>query len=196
MKSVYIKRVALRVFTSCILIVFVASASMVTLATSSKPVGELLVTGTKSSDGASVTVNGEPADSGRTIFSASTISTPETSGAMINLGKAGKIEMAPSSTFVLNADGNAISGSLSAGSLTVLSAAQGVSVRTQTGDVVVLNAGETASATSGSSSKKAKPGPGGLDWGVWAAIIGGAVAAVIIIVAVTGDDNKVTSPVR
>ena len=197
MKSVHIKRFALKVFTSCVLIVFVASGSMVTLAASNKPVGELLVTGGVSTDGAAVTINGEPAKSGRTIFSSSTISTSDTSSAVINLGKAGKIQLDPGSTFILNADGNAISGDLSAGSLTVLSAAQSVGVKTLTGDLVTLNAGETANATSGSSSKKAQKGPGGLDWWVWAAIVGGAVAAIIIVVAVSGDDeNRVTSPTR
>lgn len=196
MKSVQIKHLAHRVLTSCVLVVFVAACSMVTLATSNKPVGELLVTGSKSTDGTSVTVNGEPAKSGRTIFSASTITTPENSGAMINLGKAGKLQLAPNTTFVLNAEAEVVSGNLAAGSVTVLSSAQSVGVRTLTGDVVSLNAGETATATSGTSAKKAQTGPGGVNWWVWGAIIAGAAAAVIILVVVSDDDDSVTSPVR
>lgn len=195
MKSLYIKPLALKAFTAGILAVFIVSCSMVTLAASTKPVGELLVTGSVPADGASVTVNGEAAKSGRTIFSSSTIKTPESMGAMINLGKAGKLELAPGTTFILAADGNAISGDLTAGSITVLSALQSVGVKTLTGDVVSLNAGETATATVGSSTKKAQKGPGGMDWWIWAAIIGGA-AAVIIIAVVATDDNTVTSPVR
>lgn len=196
MKSIYIKRMALKAFTSCILVIFIASCSMVTLATSNKPVGELLVTGSQLTDAASVTVNGESAKTGRTIFSSSTISTPENMGAMINLGKAGKLELAPNTTFVLTADGNAISGDLTAGSVTVLSAFQSVGVKTLTGEIVSLNAGETATAASGSSTKRAQKGPGGLDWWVWAAIVGGAAAAIIIAVVATNNDSTVTSPVR
>ena len=193
MKSLHIERFAFKTATIGVLFAFIVSGSLVTLAASSKPVGEILVTGTRT-DGASVTVNGERADSGRTIFSSSTISTPEGTSAVINLGKVGKIQLAPGSTFVLDVDGNAAKGNLTVGSLTVLNAANPVAVKTMTGDVVDLASGETATATSGSSSKKIKPGPGGLDWWIWAAIVGGAAAAVIII-ATRGDD-KVTSPVR
>lgn len=193
MKSLNIKRLAFEAATLGVLIAFIVSGSLVTLAASSKPVGEILVTGAKV-DGASVTVNGEPADSGRTIFSSSTISTPEGTSAVINLGKAGKLQLAPGSTFVIDVDGNAVKGDLTAGSLTVLSSTNAVGVKTLTGDVVTLASGETASATSGSSSKKAKQGPGGLDWWVWAAIIGGAAAVAVIIA--TRDDNNNTSPTR
>ena len=193
MKSLHIERFAFKTATIGVLFAFIVSGSLVTLAASSKPVGEILVTGTRI-DGASVTVNGERADSGRTIFSSSTISTPEGTSAVINLGKVGKIQLAPGSTFVLDVDGNAAKGNLTVGSLTVLNAANPVAVKTMTGDVVDLASGETATATSGSSSKKIKPGPGGLDWWIWAAIVGGAAAAVIIIA--TRGDNKVTSPVR
>ena len=193
MKSLFIERLAFKTATVGVLFAFIVSGSLVTLAASTKPVGEIMVTGAKV-DGASVTVNGEPADTGRTIFSSSTISTPEGSSALINLGKAGRIQLAPGSTFVIDVEDNAVKGNLTAGSLTVLNSAQPVGVKTLTGDVVTLSTGETASASSGSSSKKAKPGPGGLDWWVWAAIIGGATAAVIIFA--TRDDNNTTSPVR
>lgn len=193
MKSLFIERLAFKAATVGVIFAFIVSGSLVTLAASTKPVGEIMVTGAKV-DGASVTVNGEPADTGRTIFSSSTISTPEGSSALINLGKAGRIQLAPGSTFVIDVEDNAVKGNLTAGSLTVLNSAQPVGVKTLTGDVVTLSSGETASASSGSSSKKAKPGPGGLDWWVWAAIIGGATAAVIIFA--TRDDNNTTSPVR
>ena len=41
-----------------------------------------------------------------------------------------------------------------------------------------------------------EPGPAGLDWWVWAAIVGGAVT-IIIIAANSGNNNtSVASPVR
>ncbi len=196
MKFINIERLAQKALTSCVLVVLVTACSMINLASSNKPIGELVVTGSKSTDGSSVTVNGEPAKSGRTIFTSSTITTPEHSGAMINLGKAGKIQLSPGSTFIISVDGNAVSGDITAGSVTVLSGAQSVGVRTLTGDVVTLNVGETANAASGSSTKKAQTGPGGLDWWIWAAIVGGAAAAIIIAVAVSDDDDDRVSPVR
>jgi hypothetical protein len=195
MKSLHIKRLAFEAMTLGVLFAFVLSGSLVTLAGTNKPVGEILVTGVKA-DGDSVTVNGEPAKSGRTIFSSSTITTPEGANAIVNLGKAGKIQLAPGSTFILDVDGNSVKGDLTAGSLTVLSAAQNVGVKTLTGDVLSLAAGETASATSAVASKKAKAGPGGLDWWVWAAIVGGAAAAVVLVVVLTDEEDVVTSPVR
>ena len=173
MKNINFKRLGRQTLTSILLMVVIATYSMVTLAASSKPVGELVVTGTVT-DSAPVSVNGEPAKSGRTVFSPSTIVTPETTGAIVNLGKAGKIELGPNTTFALTSDSNTVGGSLTAGNITVLSAANGVNITNLSGELVKLNAGETASANSGTTSKKAKPGPGGLDWAYWAAIIGGA----------------------
>ena len=89
----------------------------------------------------------------------------------------------------------AVSGDLTSGSVTVLSSLQSVGVKTLAGEIVNLSAGETATATSTSSTKAAKPGPGGLDWWVWGAIITGAIV-VVIVVATSGDDNPSPSPVR
>lgn len=163
---------------------------MFTLAASNKPIGELIVTG-GNSDGATVTVNGEPAKSGRTVFASSTITTPEGTSAVINMGKAGKIELSPNTTFSMDGDAQ---GNLTSGNVTLLTASQGVNVKTLAGGMVTLNAGETANANSSTSAKAAKPGPGGLDWWYWAAIIGGATAVIIIIA--TRDDDNPTSPVR
>ncbi len=194
MKFINIKRFALKAFTIGVLSTIIVTGSMVTLASSNRPVGELLVNGNQVVENGVVTVNGEAAKSGRTIFSSSTITTPETSSATLNLGKAGKLQLAPGTTFVVNVAGNTVSGDLRTGSVTVLNALQSVGVSTLGGETVILNSGETASATSTSASKAAKPGPGGLDWAIWAAIIGGAAAAIIIAVVVSDDD--VVSPVR
>ena len=175
--------------------VLVVAFSMVNLANAGNAVGELTVIKSGSAGETSpVTVNGEIAKSGRTVFSSSTISTPSGTEAIINFGKAGRIQIEPDSAFTIATDGNSLSGDLTRGKLTVLSAANGVAVRTVSGETVKVNAGESTSATSSNATKKAAPGPGGLDWWVWAAIIGGGVTAVVLI-ATHGDDD-VASPVR
>ncbi len=171
---------------------------MVTLAGPVKPIGEVLVSG-NTTESSTVTVNGEPAKSGRTVFAASTISTPDTSGATINLGKTGKLQLAPNSTFVINTDGDAISGDLTAGSITVLNSLQSVGVKTLSGEIVSLSAGESATATSTSASKMAQTTSSNNNWTIWALIIGGAIVAVTIAVVAADDgddDNRVVSPVR
>ena len=171
--------------------------SMVAMASAGNAAGELTVIGGSSTGETSfVTVNGEAAKSGRTVFSSSTISTPEGMGAIINFGKAGKIQLAPNTVFTVSADGKSISGDLSAGSLTVLNAAQSVPVTISTGEIVNVNAGETASANSGNASKKPTPRIAGINAWVFAAIVGGVIAAVIIATTAGNNDNTVISPVR
>ena len=194
MKIMSFSRFGKRALSFALLLTLFTAYSMVTLATSTKPVGELIVSGGKS-DGVAVTVNGEPATSGRTIFASSTIVTPDGVTAVLNMGKAGKIELSPNTTFVIDGDGNVVGGSLTAGNVTVINSASPIGVKTLSGDTVTLNTGETAAASSTAPAKRAKPGPGGIDWWVWGAIIGGA-AATIIIIAVANDDDNPTSPIR
>lgn len=170
-----------KALTMCLTAALIATYSMVTLAADGRASGEIVVTGLNE---AVVTVNGEVVKSGRTIFSSSTISTQEGAGATINLGKTGRIEIAPNSTFVLTFDNSAISGNLTAGSISVLSAAKGVNVTTSTGQVT-LNAGESVSAASGASSK-APATASGNDWWMYALIFGGAVAGIVMA---TSQDN-------
>ncbi len=87
-----------------------AASSLTTLAAPGKTImGELTV------NGADVTVNGETANTGRTIFSSNTIATPANSGAIVNLGALGQIELAPNSSINLTFDENGISGTLTSG---------------------------------------------------------------------------------
>lgn len=195
MKFKDFKRSASQAVTSVVLFAFIVSGSLVTLA-SSKPVGEILVSGSSVAEGKTVTVNGEPAKTGRTIFASSVIATPAGMTAVVNLGKAGKIQLAPESSFTLSSAEGSIAGDLTAGSLTVLSSPSAASIKTSAGDVVPVSSGEVVSAASRTASKKAQTGPGGLDWWVWAAIVGGAVTAVVLIVTLNDDDTTVTSPVR
>ena len=186
--------------------VLVATFSMVSLAGSVKPVGELLVSGS------SVTVNGELAESGRTIFASSTIVTPEGSRAVLNLGKAGKLELAPGTTFTVNADGEIVTGDLAAGKVTLASSEGTVGVKTSAG-VIDLNAGQTVAAgqqttddyidkTTGKcidadNDGKLECDDDGLPAWAWFAIAGGIAAAVVVALVVSGDDDdNVVSPVR
>lgn len=173
-----------KALTMCSMVAILATYSMAALASNGKPAGEILVTGNNSAgDAAAVTVNGEPVKSGRTIFSSSTISTPDGAGAIVNLAKAGRIELAPNTTFALTFDDKSISGDLTAGSITVLSAGQSVGVKTLSGDVVQLNAGDTATANAAGASQTTAPqtsvhnhsglGP----W--WIAIFAGSAAVLI-----------------
>ncbi len=187
--------------TSCLMVAMIATYSMVALASGGKTAGEIVVTGDNSNGTAFVTVNGESVKSGRSVFSSSTISTPEGSGAIVNLGKVGRIELAPGTTFTLSFDDNAMSGDLAAGRITVLSAAQSVGVKTMTGNVV-LNAGESATAGSATATKKDDDdNDKGNAWIIYALIFGGAAAGIIIAAATSNDVSLGTgtttiSPVR
>jgi hypothetical protein len=175
-----------KAFTMCLMVVLVATYSMVAFANDGKISGEIVVKGNSGAETAAVTVNGESVKSGRTIFSSSTVSTPEGSGAIINLGKAGRIELAPGTTFVLSFDDAAISGNLSAGSITVLNAARSVGVTTLSGEVLQLNAGDTAAANASTASSAAATS-GSNNWWVYALIFGGAVAGIVLA---TQDSNE------
>ncbi len=102
-----------KALSMCLVVATIATYSMVALAGSERVAGELLITG-KNSNGESpyVKVNGEAAQNGRSIFSSSIIATPENADAVINLGKLGKIELAPNSTMTLTFDENGINGDL------------------------------------------------------------------------------------
>lgn len=172
----------------CLMVAIYASYSMVTLAGTDKVAGELLISGKNPS----VRVNGETAQSGRSIFSASTISTPANTSAIINLGKIGKIELAPNTTANISFTDKGINGDLMSGKITVLGAAEAVNIKTTEGKTVKLSAGE--SVTVGAAQQQDDDDDdddkvGGVAWWVWAAIFGGAVGATVI--AATSDNNRV-----
>jgi hypothetical protein len=114
--------------------------------------------------------------------------------AILDLGKAGKIELAPNTTYSLNSDGS-LNGDLTAGSAKVLNSANTVGIKTLTGEVVSLNAGDIVTANS-SAAKKQTGGSSDVDWWAWALIFGGA-AVILLLFALDGDeDGTQTSPVR
>lgn len=156
----------------------VLTFSMVSLANAGNAAGELTVIGTPSAgDTSVVTVNGEAAKSGRTVFSSSTITTPGDMEAIVSFGKAGKLQFAPGTTFTVSTDGTTISGDIAAGNVTVLSSSQSVAVKNLAGETLKVNAGETASANSAAPAAKKKIG--GLQVWELVAIIGAGAAVAI-----------------
>ncbi len=205
MKNMDFIRLGKRALSLSLLLTMISATSMFALAASTKPIGELIVTG-GNSDGASVTVNGEPAKSGRTVFASSTITTPDGVTVVLNMGKAGKIELAPNTTFSIDGDASVAQGNLTAGKVTVLHAPQGVNVKNLTGETVTLISGEGVDAESSKRSQQTTPKPGTVVLpiigavSIWALVVAGgfAVLATGIIVADQNDDNRGNSisPIR
>jgi hypothetical protein len=191
-----------RALSAGLMVALFATYSMVALAGSDRMAGELTVTGNgMNGDAPSVTVNGEAARSGRSIFSSSVIATPSNAGAVVNLGKNGIIELAPNTTLTVSFDDKSVSGDLTAGKITVLGTSTGVNVKTSTGQMVKLSAGESVNAA-GKKDDDDDAHAGGAAWWVWAVIFGGAAAGILI--AAVNADNRVAlggtattiSPVR
>lgn len=171
-----------KALSMCLVAVTIAAYSMVTLATTEKIAGELLVNGrAHGGQSASVKINDETAQSGRSIFSGSTIVTPDAASAVISLGKAGKIELAPNSVASLSFNEKTVTGNLTAGRLTVLNASESVVVTTANGKTVTLNAGDSADAAAQTQTKDDDDNGffGGHGALIAALIIGGAAAAII-----------------
>lgn len=110
-----------------------ATSSMLALAAPGKAgMGELIVSG-----GSAVTINGEAANTGRTVFSSNTIATTADAGATVNLGKLGQIELAPNSSLNLTFNETSISGALLNGRVKVSGANDiAANIHTKTGFVI------------------------------------------------------------
>jgi len=193
-----------RALSMCLMVAVYTTYSMVALAGTGRIAGELTVSGNgMNGETPSVTVNGETAKSGRSIFSSSIIATPENASAVINLGKNGVIELAPNTTFAVSFDEKSVSGDLTTGKLTVLGSSSGVNVKTVTGQVIKVAAGESVNAAGkAQDDDDDDDDDGGAAWWVWALVFGGAAAGVLI--AAVNADNRVSlggtattiSPVR
>jgi hypothetical protein len=181
------KQLVRKILTSCLAIAIFASYSMVGLAASDKIVGELSVS-EKNVRGeiAAVTVNGEAAQSGRSIFSSSTIVTSADASAIVSVAKIGKIELAPETTIFVSFDEKGFSSDLIAGKITALGVSENVSVKTPEGKIIKLSAGE--SAVAGQTQTQTQTNNGGGAWIWYALIIGGAAAAIAL--AATSDSNS------
>lgn len=177
-----------KTLSMCLAVAITATYSMVALAGSGKIVGELTISG-KSIQGENptVTVNGENAQSGRSIFSSSTVVTSPNASAIINVAKVGKVELAPDTKVIVSFDEKGLTGNLLTGKVTVLGANENISVTTPDGKVANLNAGE--SAVAGKAQDDDDDNDGGGAWIWYALVFGGAAAALII--AARGDNNRV-----
>ncbi len=176
-----------KALSTCAAVAVIATSSMLTLANSEKAVGELLISGSQHSEESSlVTVNGETAQNGRSIFSSSNIITSAKTGAIIDLGKAGKIELASDTNLALTFDDNKINGNLLAGRVTVLNASNKVNISMIDGSSTELSAGESAATTKAQDDDTSSGGNGALF--VFLAVLGGAVAGIVI--AATSDNNR------
>jgi hypothetical protein len=114
--------------------------SMVVLASpaAKAPSGELSIAG-------QVTVNGESAVSGGTVFTDSLITTAEKSNATVNLSKLGRVELAASSNLKLSFTEKSIMGLLESGTVHVWTVA-GTSVNFTTKDGIVVVDGTQATS--------------------------------------------------
>ena len=190
--------------------------ALITLAGTSA--GELTVTGQMpTNEKPYVMVNGDRAFSGRSFFSDGTIATTETTSATINLGKAGRIDVGPASVLTLSFSGEAISGTLTSGKVSV-SNGDGVAVKINTPNDVITNEENAASVFSvvvgpDSSNVSAESGAVRYNNGksvatrqddddddskyIWVPLVvfGGAAAAILFI-ALSDDDDEVVSPIR
>jgi hypothetical protein len=118
--------------------VFITSSMVSLAAPGNQPMAELTVSGASiNGEAPTVSINGERAFSGRSVQSSTTVTTPATSSATINLGKLGRIELAPNSSLNLNFDEKGFSGNLLAGRVKVAGATDAeASIQTKDSTVV------------------------------------------------------------
>jgi hypothetical protein len=171
----------------CLTVTVFVTYSMAAAGGSGKLAGEILISGTSASGSTpSAIVNGETVKSGRTIFSTSTVSTPEGVTATLKLGKAGIIELSPNTSVLVSFDEENVAGTINEGVVKVLSAQNGIAMTIPGGETLTLLAGETASAAG--RAQVDDDNDGGAAWWGWALIFGGAAAGIIW--AATRDSNK------
>ena len=102
--------------------------------------GELLVSGNN------VTVNGEAATNGRTIVVPSSIVTGAGSYATLNFTNVGRLQLSPGTTFSIDGSAAGLRGSLSGGSVTIVSSTGPVIITTICGKIVSARSGDLVSA--------------------------------------------------
>jgi hypothetical protein len=178
-----------KALSMCLCVAILATYSMVALAGPGKAAGELAVSG-KNVNGEApfVFVNGEVARSGRSVFSGSTITTSDSTNAVLNLSKLGKIELAPNTVLNLTFDEKGIFGDLTSGSVSVLGAAENVNIKTLDGKTVQLSAGQSVAAAGRQDDDD--DDDGGAAWWVWGGIFGGA-AVVLLWTALSDNDIEI-----
>jgi hypothetical protein len=184
---------------------------------------EILVSGT-GEDGAKpfLKLNGEPVLSGRTFFSYSTLETPQSVSADVNLPGLGRVSLSPGTMLSLGFSENSITGKLHAGKIRVFSTA-GTTVNIETPDNRLVNDSTvpgtfTLDMTSGVSKAISESGAAFLNNGepagqvqtapatasilVPSLILAGAVGTAVVVVLLdrSSDEDRaedaILSPVR
>lgn len=117
---------------------FYSLVTTTTLAQTTKVAGDLSVTG-------QVTLNGAAAISGATVFSDSRVKTGQKGGAIVNLGKLGRIDLGPETEMTLSFSESTIGGNLLSGRA-VVSAPTGVGISVTTSDGTAVADGKQATA--------------------------------------------------
>jgi hypothetical protein len=183
-----------KALSACVLITVFTATSMVALAGPGRVAAELTVSG-KALNGEApvVLVNGEPSRNGRSIFSSSTIETPEETTAALNIGRTGRLELDPKTTVNVIFDDKTVNAELTAGKLTVVGSLGTVKVRTNDGKITTLQAGDSITASGQAAAKRQT---GSDNWWIWVVVAGGVAAAVLIAVAASNNDDNVVSPNR
>ena len=191
-----------KALSMCLSVAVLATYSMVALAGPGKAAGELTVSG-KNVNGEApfVLVNGEAARSGRSVFSGSTITTSDSTGAVMNMGRLGQLQLGPATALTLTFDEKGIFGDLTAGSVSVLGAADNITVRTLDGKLIQLAAGESVAASGKKQDDDDDDDDDGAAWWIWAAVFGGAAAGLLYTALSDGEANiggngTVISPTR
>lgn len=143
-----------------------------------------------------VVVNGSPVLSGTTILSGAQLQTPATAGATVNLGAAGKLDIAPQSNLTLFFDQNSVTVNIMSGDA-LLMTGEGVKGSLTTPDGKTKLADGKSASSLGSAKFDADANPQNSDkcriadmpcWLFWT-LVGGGTATVIIIVAATRGEN-------
>ncbi len=192
--------------SACLAMVIFTTSSMIALAATPENkslMGEITVSGQSiNSNAPTVTLNGEPVMTGRTFFSAGTITTPENINSTIRIGKLGYVTLAPNTSLSLSFDENAITGTLSAGQIKV-SNAEGVNVKIQTNAGLVTNESNLAGSFTVNAEQTTQQDDADDDADGNSAlgpilVFSGIVAAAVILVLVNRDeeDDLVVSRVR
>lgn len=196
-----------------LMVTLILTSSMVSLAGTGKTLsGEITVSGPRV-DGAApvVSLNGENVVSGRTFFNSAVIATPENSSAVVNLGKLGRVSLAPNTNLNLTLAENSISGDVSSGQIQVFNA-EGVAVSIRSNEDTITTDGSTASdlsvdMTSGSAVANSTEGtvlvngtPAATTYAskkglIIFAVVAGAVFTAIVIYLVSRDE-EIVSPAR
>lgn len=180
----------------CVLFAIILTTSMVALAGPGRVAAELTVSGkVLNGEAPIVLVNGEASKNGRSIFSSSTIETPQETTAVLSIGKLARIQLDPASSVNLVFDDNSVDAELASGKLTVLGSLGTVKVRTNDGKTSILNAGDSIDA-SGLPQGNKQGAKGSDNWWIWVLVAGGAAVAVLIAVSQSNNNDTVVSPNR